>query len=259
MPSAERDLQALPSPVPSPAVWQDPEVGDVEQLWDLHHLARAHRLIDWTAENVHRHARGAIAEVGAGIGTYSERLLARGARELLLLEPDDICADVLQSRFGDDPRVVVSEDQLPDSPLLRERAGSLDAVISQNVIEHIEDDYAAVAAMAASLRPGGVMSLQVPANPSLYNELDRVYGHYRRYDERRLRDVVTAAGLDVIEVRHFNLLGVLGWVANRNRSKPRVGPRSLAVYEALVKAWRPVEDRFRPRRGLSLIIHAAKR
>ncbi len=232
--------------------------GDVEQLWDLHNLAEAQRLIDWTCDNVLTHARGRVAEVGAGIGTYSERMLAGGAEDLLLLEPDEACLGVLRSRFEDDRRVTVTAELLPGSPALKERAGSLDAVVSQNVIEHIEDDYGAVAAMAEALRPGGVLSLQVPANQSLYNELDRVYGHFRRYDEARLRGVVEAAGLEVIEVRHFNLLGVLGWMANRNRTKPRVGPKSLAVYEWLVRLWRPVEDRFRPRRGLSLIVHARR-
>lgn len=231
---------------------------DVEQLWDLHNLAEAHRLIDWTSDNVLTHVRGRVAEVGAGIGTYSERMLAAGVDELLLLEPDEACLGVLRGRFGDDPRVTVAAELLPGSPTLREREGSLDAVVSQNVIEHIEDDYRAVAAMAAALRPGGVLSLQVPANQRLYNELDRVYGHYRRYDEARLRGVIEAAGLELIDLRHFNLLGALGWVANRNRAKPRVGPKSLAVYEWLVKLWRPVEDRFRPKRGLSLIVHARR-
>ena len=232
--------------------------GDVEQLWDLHNLAEAHRLIEWTSENVLAHTRGRVAEVGAGIGTYSERMLARGARELLLLEPDEACLGVLHSRFEDDPRVTIADELLPGSPALKEREGTLDAVVSQNVIEHIEDDYAAVGAMAAALRPGGVLSLQVPANQRLYNELDRVYGHFRRYDEERLRSVVESAGLEVVEVRHFNLLGVLGWIANRNRTNPRVGPKSLAVYEWLVRLWRPLEDRFRPRRGLSLIVHARR-
>src|SRR3712207_5343754 len=117
------------------------EVGDVEQLWDLHNLARAKRLINWTCRHVHRHARVAVAEVGAGIGTYSERLLANGAEKLVLLEPDAICANVLDTRFADDPRVLVAKDAVPDAPTLADHAGRLDAVVSQNVIEHIEDDF----------------------------------------------------------------------------------------------------------------------
>jgi SAM-dependent methyltransferase len=233
-------------------------VGDVEQLWDLHNLAEAHRLVDWTSELVLRHVHGAVAEIGAGIGTYSERMLARGADPLLLFEPDEACLGVLHSRFEEDGRITISDELLPGSPLLASHAGRLDTVVSQNVIEHIEDDVGAVQAMAAALKPGGVLSLQVPAHPALYGALDRVYGHYRRYTRASLRSVMEAAGLEVIEVRPFNLLGVLGWLANRNRSEPRVSAPALKVFEALVVPWRPVEERLRPRWGLSLIAHARR-
>lgn len=233
-------------------------MGDVEQLWDLHNLAEARRLVEWTSELVLRHAQGAVAEVGAGIGTYSERMLARGAGPLLLFEPDEACLGVLHSRFEDDPRITISDELLPGSPLLASHAGQLDAVVSQNVIEHIEDDDVAVAAMAAALRPGGVLSLQVPAHPGLYGALDRVYGHHRRYTRASLRAVMEPAGLEVMELRPFNLLGVLGWLANRNRSAPRVSAPALKAFEALLVPWRPVEERLRPRWGLSLIAHARR-
>ena len=233
-------------------------MGDVEQLWDLHNLARAKRLIDWTCKHVHRHARGAVAEVGAGIGTYSERLLANGADKLILLEPDDICANMLSTRFDSDSRVTVAKDELPLAPTLAEHSRRLDAVVSQNVIEHIEDDFGAVESMASALRHGGVLSLQVPAHPKLYNELDRVYGHYRRYDREHLRNVVESAGLEVIEMRSFNLLGVLGWLSKRRDPSPNISSAALRVYEALVPLWKPFEEMLRPRVGLSLLVHARR-
>jgi SAM-dependent methyltransferase len=233
-------------------------VGDVDQLWDLHNLAEAHRLVDWTSEHVLTHARGSVAEVGSGIGTYSARLLERGADPLLLLEPDEACLGVLHSVFENEPRVTIAAEELPAAPTLAAHAGRLDAVVSQNVIEHIEDDVAAVRAMAAALRPGGFLSLQVPAHPSLYGGLDRVYGHYRRYTRKSLTQVLEAAGLEVVEMRPFNLLGVLGWVANRHRTAPRVSAPALRVFEALLVAWRPIEERLRPPWGLSLLVHARR-
>ena len=231
---------------------------DLEQLWDLHNLAEAHRLVDWTADFVLTHGHGAVAEVGAGIGTYSERLLEHGSAPLLLLEPDEACLGVLRRRFEDDPRVTIAAEGVPGSDSLEERAGQLDAVLCQNVIEHIEDDVAAVRAMAAALRPGGVLTLQVPAHQSLYGSLDRVYGHHRRYTRKTLRAVLEEAGLEVIEMRPFNLLGVAGWLANRNRSAPRVSAFALKVFEVLLAVWRPIEDRVRPRWGLSLLAHARR-
>jgi SAM-dependent methyltransferase len=233
-------------------------VGDIEQLWDLHNLAEAHRLVDWTCSHILTHADGTVAEVGGGIGTYSERLLANGARRLLVLEPDDACLTVLRNRFEHDPRVTIAPEAVPDAPTLAAHAGQLDTVVCQNVIEHIEDDATAVGTMAASLRPGGVLTLQVPAHPRLYGQLDRVYGHHRRYTSKGLRAVLESAGLEVLELRPFNLLGTLGWIVNRRRANPRVGPLSLRAYEAMVPLWRPIEESLRPPWGLSLLAHARR-
>jgi SAM-dependent methyltransferase len=233
-------------------------VADAELLWDLHNLAEAHRLVRWTSDLVLRHARGAVAEVGAGIGTYTDQMLARGAESILVVEPDAACLEILRGRYERDPRVTIAGEVVPGSPALEARAGTLDAVVAQNVIEHIEDDVAAVCAMRDALRRGGVLSLQVPAHPALYSGLDRVYGHHRRYTATALRGVLEDAGLDVIALHPFNMLGILGWLANRRRATPRVSARALRVFNALVLPWRPVEQRLRPRWGLGLIAHARR-
>jgi SAM-dependent methyltransferase len=172
---------------------------------------------------------------------------------LLLLEVDPRLADLLRDRYAHDPRVTVVNEGLPDSPALAARAGEWDFVLCQNVLEHIEDDGRAVAAMAAALAPGGRLGILVPAHPRLYGLLDRAYGHHRRYTRERLRDVVDRAGLDLLDLYSFNLLGVLGWWARKRSKSERLGTRSLALYERLVVLWRPLEQAVRPPWGLSLI------
>src|SRR5438876_7438885 len=113
------------------AVIPDAPLAASDELWDLQNLARAHRLGDWMFEQFSRYASGDVVEVGAGIGTFSERLLGAGADSLLLIEPEPACAQELRSRFGADPRVEVSEDTLPDSAALDARAGRADFVVWQ--------------------------------------------------------------------------------------------------------------------------------
>jgi SAM-dependent methyltransferase len=200
--------------------------------------------------------RGSVAEVGAGIGTFSERILGGGADRLVLVEPDPACAAVLDERFAGDERVAVAREQLPAAPSLK--AGGLDLVVCQNVLEHIEDDRAAVAAMSAALAPGGELALLVPANPRLFGALDEAYGHYRRYTPEGLRELVQDAGLEVIAIHPFNALGIAGWWWKNRRPDARIGRRSLALYEALVRLWRPLERLLRPRWGLSLVVRARR-
>jgi SAM-dependent methyltransferase len=240
------------------AVPTDAPLTASDALWDLENLARARRLGDWMFEQFPPFAGGEVVEVGAGIGTFSERLLAAGAESLLLIEPEGSCAHELRSRFAADPRVEVANDLLPDSAALEARAARADFVVCQNVLEHIDDDAASVAAMGAALRPGGRMTLLVPAHPRLYNRLDRSYDHHRRYTRSRLRGLIANAGLELDQLYSFNLLGVPGWWLNGLRRSPGIGNGSLRAYEAMLRAWKPIEQRVRLPWGLSLIAQATR-
>jgi 2-polyprenyl-3-methyl-5-hydroxy-6-metoxy-1,4-benzoquinol methylase len=111
-----------------------------------------------------------VLEVGAGIGTFSGRLLEAGARELLLLEPEQACVAELQRRFAGDARVEIRAEELPSAPSLATR--EFDVAVSQNVLEHIEDDEAALRAMAQTLRLAGGCAIE----PAPTGSGARLYG-----------------------------------------------------------------------------------
>jgi SAM-dependent methyltransferase len=230
-----------------------------DDVWDLEALAAARGLGDWQFAQAAPFARGTVAEVGAGIGTFSERLLGAGVDRLLLVEPEAACVTRLRERFGPDPRVTIAAETLPGSPALAELGGSCDLVLCQNVLEHIADDGGALRAMRDALSGTGVLLVLVPAHPRLFGALDRAYGHERRYTRERLVRLAGEAGLEVVDVTSFNALGILGWwTKTRFSPQPRLDPRSLRMYERLLRVWRPLEDRMRPRLrvGLSLILVA---
>jgi SAM-dependent methyltransferase len=230
-----------------------------DELWDLENLRRAKRLCDWMFEQSSPFVRGQVVEIGAGIGTFSERLASHaGVSQLLLVEPEPACAEVLTRTFGSRPHVTVARETLPNSLALHSRAGQVDFLLCQNVLEHIAEERPAVDAMADALRPGGNITLLVPAHPKLYGNLDKVYGHHRRYTRERLRNLVADAGLELEALYSFNLLGVPGWWVNRLRTTPGISHNSLRAYEALLRVWQPIERRYRPPWGLSLIAHAHK-
>lgn len=230
-----------------------------DELWDLENLQAARRLCDWMYEQSSPFVRGEVIEIGAGIGTFSTRIAANPeVTGLLLVEPEPACAEVLDRTFAHQAQVSVSRDTLPESPAVSARAGEIDFVLCQNVLEHIADDGPAVRAMADALRPGGRLTLLVPAHPWLYGKLDRIYAHHRRYTRARVRSVVEQAGLVIDELYSFNMLGVPGWWLNRFRSAPGITPSALRAYELLMRAWKPVEQRWRPPIGLSVIVQAHK-
>jgi hypothetical protein len=227
-------------------------------LWALRNLERATRFQDWLFSVVAPSALGPGVEAGAGIGSFSSRLLAAGIEPLLLLEPEADCADELERRFAGDERVAVAREGLPGSAALAARAGRLRYALCSNVLEHIEDDGAALRSLAASLVPLGEVVVLVPAGPRLFGRLDRELGHHRRYTRASLRSLVGRAGLELVSIRSFNLLGVPGWWLAGRTSRVGLSPSSLRIYDAVVRFWRPVEELLRPKVGLSLVARARR-
>lgn len=88
---------------------------------------------------------------------------------------------------------------------------AFDYLVALEVLEHIEDDHAALMRWRQWLRPGGLMLLSVPAHPERWNATDEWAGHVRRYGRQQLRDVVEGAGMRVekLECYGFPLANLL--------------------------------------------------
>ncbi|HEX7254494.1 MAG TPA: class I SAM-dependent methyltransferase [Gaiellaceae bacterium] len=130
-----------------------------------------------------------VLDAGAGQGSMSARLEQLGF-EVTSTDVSGAAVEVLRARLNGDVRRA-SVTALPFAD------GSFDAAVLGEVLEHVEDDRAALQEVARVLRPGSVIALSVPADPSLYGPSDEWAGHVRRYTRPDLIGVCTAAGLAV--------------------------------------------------------------
>jgi 2-polyprenyl-3-methyl-5-hydroxy-6-metoxy-1,4-benzoquinol methylase len=103
----------------------------------------------------------------------------------------------IQAIDVDEEAIALSEQmqrelQLPNVEIKRESieehhsSAPYDLIISNDVLEHIEDDEYAIAALANLLKPGGMLCVSVPALQWLFGHHDELLGHYRRYNRRLL-------------------------------------------------------------------------
>jgi SAM-dependent methyltransferase len=188
-------------------------------------------------------------ELGSGIGDYAAELAA-GRAAYTATEPDPDRFAVLAERFADDPVVRVRRLGLPT-----DQTGDHSAAVMLNVLEHIDDDVAALRSVAGLVRPGGAVVVFVPAFQAAMSRFDRLIGHHRRYTRRTLGEALTAAGLRVERLRYVNSVGLLSWflLMRCARMIPRDG-LPLRYYDATViraVAW---AERFvRPPFGQSVL------
>lgn len=215
---------------------------DAELAETLDNLDGADNYAAWIFEQVQPHLGDAVLEVGAGHGTFTEILSARGAR-VVATDVSQRCADVLRERFAGDERVTVvhgGADAVAGQP-------PFDSAVLINVLEHIPDDDGALRDLAAALRPGGRLILWVPALQLLYSDFDRKIGHYRRYRKGELKEQLTRAGYQVAEIRYVNSVGALAWlVVARLMHRAPTGGRSVKIYDSYFV---PVLKRLEGRRG----------
>jgi SAM-dependent methyltransferase len=238
--------EPVPSAVPAAVDHGDPVgAATLEQL-----AANAPRYNRWLTARIAPWVGRRVLEIGAGIGNMAEYFLDR--ERLVLAEPEASYRERLAARFAGRANVRVVPVRLPavDPHLGAER---LDTIICLNVLEHVEADTAALAAMRGLLAPGGRVVLLVPALRFLYGSLDAALGHYRRYAAAELREKVRAAGLRLVHLEYFNLGGVAGWWLTGRVLRRTIIPRgSLRLYDALVPLFK-LEQWLPWRVGQSLI------
>ena len=97
----------------------------------------------------------------------------------------------------------VIEGSILDMPFV---ADSFDLAVSLDVIEHLEDDLAALRELRRAVAPGGSLLITVPAYPWLWSGHDEINHHYRRYTRRSLRRVAEQAGWEQVRTTYFNSL-----------------------------------------------------
>jgi SAM-dependent methyltransferase len=192
-----------------------------------------------------------VLEVGAGIGNLSQFFVDR--ERVVLTDTDPGYRETLRRRFGGRSNVAVRELSLPD-PGNGFAGEPFDTIICLNVLEHIEDDRGALAAMRTLLAPNGRLVLLVPAVPRLYGSLDQALGHFRRYSPALLRRRLADATLRLRHLEYFNLAGMPGWWVAGKLLRLEVIPRgSLRLFDKLVPLFRL--ERLLPWRvGQSLIV-----
>jgi dolichyl-phosphate beta-glucosyltransferase len=138
---------------------------------------------------------GPLVDVGCGTGALVEE--QQRQRPVVGLELDEIALDLAVARLGRGAIVRASAEHLPI------RDGAADLVTALDVVEHLDDDVAALRELGR-VAGTGLVVVSVPAYRWAWSEHDVRLGHRRRYTRRTLCEAAEAAGLDVVRCTHFH-------------------------------------------------------
>ena len=168
-------------------------------------------------------------EIGSGLGDYALEWIP-SVEKYTATEADPALFAELQKHMAQYPNVTVRQLLLPT-----EERGDHSCLVSYNVLEHIDDHVGALRSMARLVRPEGYIVLVCPAFPFAMSPVDIATGHVRRYTKRTMRKALTDAGLEVVQVRYANSLGLICYYGFTSllRKQPSTGG-TMSLYDRLV-------------------------
>ena len=173
-----------------------------------HHLRKRHAYVEKVLADYSARRGGGLTglDLGCGDGT-NLALLSRGLERLYGC---DFSLDRLRRAKAKDIAKLVFLTDIADIAVLD---NAVDVVFLNHVLEHVEDDGAALAEVQRIVKPGGLVVLGVPNEGAFFWQLAytlqpktrRTTDHVHFYTEKTLAQKCRAAGFRIEEVKR------LGW------------------------------------------------
>jgi SAM-dependent methyltransferase len=221
-----------------------------------------------------------LVDLGCGFGRHAYEASRRGANVVALDYADDELRQV-RATFAAMMEVgEISPDRFVGTPRgdvtkLGLRDGSVNHIVTSEVLEHIQNDVSALAEFYRILTPGGTLTVTVPTwlpekicwmLSDAYHAPIAAGGHVRIYTATELQAKLRAAGFELRGSHHAHALHSPYWwircaVGPTNETHPLV-VRYKKFLEADIispkKAVRLLDDLLNPVLGKSLVLYAVK-
>jgi SAM-dependent methyltransferase len=168
------------------------------QAEDRHWWYRGRRkVLERVVEDLRLPARARILDAGCGSGRNMVELARHGTVTGIELSQTSVSL-ARERRVGE-----VIAGSVLEMPF---EADSFDLAASLDVIEHLEDDLAALRELRRVVAPGGSLLVTVPAYQWLWSGHDEINHHFRRYTRRSLQRAGEQAGWHQVRTTYFNSL-----------------------------------------------------
>ena len=220
---------------------------ELEALYSLRRYRR------WIMTFFEPYVRGRVLEIGAGIGNMSE-LLQPDVGTLDLVEPSPNFFHPLTKKFMNMSSVTIIPKTF-EKFVSSKPSEPYDCIVMVNVLEHIENDANALRECYGLLKPQGHLLIMVPALQFLFSDLDKLVGHYRRYEYSDLKAKALSANFELIKLCFFDSVGIIPWwLINTLGGATKFNNHLASFYDYfVVPVTRKLETLYPPPVGKNLI------
>lgn len=225
------------------------------QLETLDDLSKAVNYNKWIFRLIEPHLGNRVLEVGCGTGNIIEHLKERN---VLGVDINPYYLRVARDKFKNRRNVSFRRIDLSKGLKIFKNFKP-DTIVCINVLEHIKNDQKFIAECKSLLAPGGKLILFVPAIPSIFGEMDKTYGHFRRYTKPEILEKAKKGKLNVVLCDYLNISGIFGWWLNGKVFKRKIIPQSqILLYDKIFNFVFLLENFIPKFLGLSIFIVCQK-
>jgi SAM-dependent methyltransferase len=199
------------------------EVSGFETMADSMEFANNYN--NWILSKFDKYVGNTLLEIGTGQGNFKKYLKNKVQNYVSV----DIDEQVIKRAKVRDPNGNYEVADISKSEIfsLKDKY-AFDSIICINVLEHVPDHVNGLNNMLKLLKQGGYLLLYVPSFMHLYNDLDKLAGHLRRYEKKDILNLIeNSSDYEIITNEYFNPIGAIGWWLNKLKSHQNINSKNV--------------------------------
>lgn len=168
---------------------------------------------NWILRKISKYiGKSNILEIGTGQGNF-KKYFKNNFSSYISIDIDQNVIDRAKERDPDGEYYCL--DIASDNQFNILSIKEINTIICFNVLEHIKEDRKAIMNMSQILSSNGHILLFVPAFMGLFNDMDRLAGHFKRYTKKSIFKLIDSTNIEIVSVEYFNPIGGIGWFFNK--------------------------------------------
>lgn len=209
----------------------------------------------WTLKKFATFLKGDILEVGCGIGNFTYSLINYG--NVYAIDISKEYVDKTKSLVNGKASVGLGDIESGKYFFVKKE---FDCIVCLNVLEHIKVDEAALKNIYDLLKPGGKLVLLVPVHSFLYSKIDKLLGHFKRYNKQEIKTMLNQVGFKILKIRLLNLLGAVGWfISGKILGHQYIDSSKIKIFNLVAPIALNIENIIEPPIGTSVLVVAEKK